>query len=176
MNPEELQNIFYSGFPSATSWDALDELFIGIDRGAVVYRSTPVAAKDVYSATREDIVTIDGLGPQTKAHMALKRVAVEYLSKTYHVRTLTETYFAGLHPDVRSADYQYIIECGTTDPSCVTIFLDDPRVTWVGNIPYPFADETHLMLHLFARGREYESWRQKSVLRNRKIFERFHRR
>ena len=175
MTPEDLQNIFYSGFPAATSWDVLDALFIAIDRGAVVYRSEYLINKEAYCTICNDVAVIDGLGPQTKGHMALKHVAAEYLHKTHNVGVLSETYFVGLHPDVRSVDGRYVIECGTTDPSCVVIFLDDARVAWVGNIPYPFAGENHLTLHLFARGPDYEKWRQESVSKNRAAFEKYHR-
>lgn len=176
MTSEELQNIFYSGFPAATSWDVLDTLLIAIDRGVVTYRSEPMITKDAYRAICDSIVAIDGLGPQGKGHMALKQIAGDYLYKTYHVSVLDETYFAGLHPDVRSEDGQYVIECGTTDPSCVAIYLDDSRVVWVGNISYPFADETHLVLHVFSRGDQYKQWRQETVSKNRAVFEKYHRR
>lgn len=175
MTSEELQNIFYSGFPAATSWDVLDGLLIALDRDAVVSRSEVMITKDAYRVICDSIVAIDGLGPQEKGHMALKQIATDYLYKTYHVDALTEAYFAGLHPDVRSTDGRYIIECGTTDPSCVSIFLDDPQVMWVGNIPYPFADETHLALHIFSRGDRYNQWREETVSKNRAVFEKYHR-
>lgn len=175
MTSEELQNIFYSGYPAATAWDVLDGFLIAIERGAVIYRSEPVITKEAYRVICDSVISIDGLGPQTKGHMALKQIATDYLYKTHHIATLSETYFAGLHPDARSADGRYIIECGTTDPSCVSIFLDDPHVVWVGNIPYPFADETHLVLHIFSRGDFYNQWRQKTVSKNRAVFEKYHR-
>lgn len=176
MNSEELQNIFYSGFPAATSWDVLDTLLIAIDRGVVVYQSESITTKDAYRAICDSITAIDGLGPQGKGHMALKQIAKGYLYRTYHVSALNETYFASLHPDVRSEDGQYVIECGTTDPSCVTIYLDDPRVMWMGNITYPFAEDPHLVLHIFSRGNLYTLWREESVSKNRTAFEKYHRR
>ncbi|MDP1722730.1 MAG: hypothetical protein Q8L37_05970 [Candidatus Gottesmanbacteria bacterium] len=175
MTSEELQNVFYSGYPAATAWDVLDGLLIALDRGAVVYRSEPMITKDTYRAICDSIVSVDGLGPQEKGHMALKQVACDYLYKTYQAEALSETYFIGLHPDIRSANGQYIIECGTTDPSCVSIFLDEPKILWIGNISYPFADETNLVLHIFSRGDLYYQWRQESVSRNRAVFEKFHR-
>ncbi|MEK7141516.1 MAG: hypothetical protein AAB800_03155 [Patescibacteria group bacterium] len=175
MTSEELQNIFYSGYPAATSWDVLDGLFIAIERSAVIYRSEPLITKEAYGVICNSVVSIDGLGPQEKGHMALKQIARDYLYKTYMIDSLSETYFVGLHPDVRSTDGRYIIECGTTDPSCISIFLDDSNVIWVGNISYPFADETHLALHIFSRGDLYNQWRQENVSRNRAVFEKYHR-
>lgn len=175
MTSEELQNIFYSGYPAATAWDVLDGLLIAIERGVVVYRSELMITKEAYGAICNSVVSIEGLGSQGKGHMALKQIARDYLYKTYTIDALSETYFVGLHPDVRSPDGRYIIECGTTDPSCVSIFLDDPRVMWVGNMPYPFADEKHLALHIFSRGDLYNQWRQETVSKNRAVFEKYHR-
>lgn len=122
MSPDDLQNIFYSGYPAATSWAILDEIFVGIDREALTYWSLDLVTKDAYRAICDSIVAIDGLGPQEKGHMALKQ-----------------------------------------------------NVAWVGNIPYPFADETHLTLYIFARGDQYGEWRQEKISNNRAVFGKHHR-
>lgn len=145
MTSEELQNIFYSGYPAATAWDVLDGLLIAIERGVVVYRSELMITKEAYGAICNSVVSIEGLGSQGKGHMALKQIARDYLYKTYTIDALSETYFVGLHPDVRSPDGRYIIECGT------------------------------LALHIFSRGDLYNQWRQETVSKNRAVFEKYHR-
>ena len=121
------------------------------------------------------IAVVDGLGPQEKGHMALKELAVRWLWKTYNVKAVCESYFVGLHPDVLSDDCRFVIECGTTDPSCVQIFLNDPRVVWTENIPYPFSDDACLTLHIFGRGPNYEAWQQEKVNDMRNAFQKYHR-
>lgn len=172
---DDLRNIFYSGYPAATSWDILDELFLALDRDAITYRKEQLAPKNEFYATTNAIVEIDGFGPQQKSHMALKEIAKRWLWKTYHVKAICETYFNGLHPDVRSDDNRFVIECGTTDPSCIEIFLNDARVVWVANIPYPFSDDSCLMLHIFGHGPNYAEWQEKKVNSMRDAFQKFHR-
>ena len=172
---DDLRNIFYSGYPAATSWDVVDELFLVLDRDALTYSTEQLVPKDEFYAVSNSITTIDGLGPQEKGHMALKEIAKRWLWKKYQVSAHCETYFNGLHPDVHSIDNRFVIECGTTDPSCIQIFLNDARVVWVANIPYPFSDDTHLTLHIFGRGTNYAAWQEEKVNVMRDVFQRFHR-
>lgn len=176
ITPEDLRDIFYSGFPAATSWQILDELFVALDHDALTYRKEQLALKDTFYAVSGAIVAIDGLGPQEKGHMALKELAKHWLWQQYQVKAVCEAQFNGLHPDVRSVDNRFVIECGTTDPSCIQIFLNDNRVLWVANIPYPFSDDQQLMLHIFGRGSNYGVWQQEKVNNMREVFRKFHRR
>ena len=177
MNPtsEELKNIFYSGFPAATSWDVLDELAIAIDNGALRYEKTEIDSVESYHQIQDTIGAPEGLGPQEKGHMALKELGKQWLRRQHEKDILFESHFDGLHPDVRTRDGRFIIECGTTDPSCVRIFLNDDRVVWIGNIPYPFYEEKNLMLHRFLRGTSYNSWQEEKLRFSRDAFQRFHR-
>lgn len=172
---DDLRNIFYSGYPAATSWDILDELFIALDRDAITYRTEQLVPKDEFYTVSNLVAVIDGLGPQEKGHMALKEIAKRWLWKRYQVKAICETYFNGLHPDVCSADNRFVIECGTTDPSCIQIFLNDASVIWAANIPYPFSDDSYLMLHIFGRGPNYADWQQEKVDVTRSAFQKFHR-
>jgi len=177
MNPtsEELKNIFYSGFPAATSWDVLDELAIAIDNGAVRYEKSVIASVEAYHEIQDTIAVTEGLGPQEKGHMALKKLGKQWLIHQGQSYVLFESEFGGLHPDIRTRDGRFIIECGTTDPSCVRIFLNDDRVIWIGNVPYPFYEEKNLMLHMFLRGTGYNSWQEEKLRFSRDTFQRFHR-
>jgi hypothetical protein len=177
MNPtsEELKNIFYSGYPQGASWDTIDELVVAIYNGAVVYKKIEVAPTKLYHKTQDAIVAIEGLGPQEKGHMALKELAKQWLEKQYQTEIMMESYFDGLHPDVRTRDGRFIIECGTTDPSCVQIFLNDDRVEWIGNIPYPFYKEKNLILHVFSRGSQYATWQAGKIQISRQTFVKYHR-
>lgn len=175
VTPEDLQNIFYSGFSVSTSWQVLDELFAAIGRNAIVYRKEQLVPKEEFYAVRSSVSDIEGLGPQEKGHMALKEIGKLWLWQQHHVRSACEEYFVGLHPDVLSKDHRFVIECGTTDPSCVQIFLNSPVVLWVANIPYPFSEDKNLTIHIFARGPKYETWQQEKVDIARMSFQKFHR-
>jgi len=177
MNPtsEELKNIFYSGYPQGASWDVLDELAVAIYNGAVLYEKITIASIEMYHKTQDAVVVVEGLGLQEKGHMALKELAKQWLGKQHQDDILFESYFDGLHPDVRTRDGRFIIECGTTDPSCVRIFLDDERVVWIGNLPYPFYEEKNLELHMFSRGPKYITWQEEKLQVSRQTFQRFHR-
>jgi len=177
MNPtsEELKNIFYSGYPQGSSWDVIDELAVAIYNGAVIYKNTVVASSETYHTIQDEVTVIEGLGPQEKGHMALKELAKQWFKKQHQEDILFESYVDGLHPDVRTRDGRFIIECGTTDPSCVQIFLNDERVIWIGNLPYPFYEEKNLELHMFLRGPKYTTWQEEKLQNSRQQFQRFHR-
>jgi len=177
MNPtsEELKNIFYSGFPQGASWDVLDELVVAIYNDAVLYKKIVIAPAESYHKIQDAITVVEGLGPQEKGHMALKKIAEQWLMSQRRNGVLFESEFDGLHPDVRTRDGRFIIECGTTDPSCVGIFLNDERVVWIGNLPYPFYGEKNLELHMFSRGPKYTTWQEEKLQVSRQTFQRFHR-
>lgn len=175
LSPDDLRDIFYSGYPAATSWQILDELLVALNRDAITYRKEQLVPKDKFYAITNRIVEIDGLGPQEKGHMALKELARRWLWQQYQVKAVCEAQFNGLHPDVHSTDSRFVIECGTTDPSCIQIFLNDERVVWAGNIPYPFYEDTYLFLHIFSRGSNYHAWQQEKVNTTRDAFQKFHR-
>lgn len=177
MNPtfEDLKNIFYSGFPAGISWDILDELAIAIYNGMLRYKKTDIASVKTYHQVQDTIGVVEGLGPQEKGHMTLKQIAKQWLIRQHQKDVLFEAELDGLHPDVRTRDGQFIIECGTTDPSCVQIFLNDTRVEWIGNIPYPFYEEKNLTLHIFLRGTGYNGWQEEKLRFSRDAFQRFHR-
>ena len=177
MNPtsEELKDIFYSGFPAGVSWQALDDIAIAIYNQALLYKKIAIAPIESYHEIQDTVTNIEGLGPQEKGHMALKEIAKQWLISQRQKDILFEAEFDGLHPDVRTRDGRFIIECGTTDPSGVQIFLLDERVVWIGNLPYPFYEEKNLELHMFSRGPEYATWQEKKLQDSRQTFLRFHR-
>ena len=177
MNPtsEELKNIFYSGYSQGASWDVIDELAVAIHNGAVLYNKITIASTEAYHKAQDAVMVIEGLGQQEKCNMALKELAKQWLGKQHHDDILFESYFDGLHPDVRTRDGRFIIECGTTDPSCVQIFLNDERIEWIGNLPYPFYEEKNLELHMFSRGPKYITWQEEKLQVSRQTFQRFHR-
>lgn len=167
---DQLKDIFYSVYPASTSWDLIDQLYIAIHTDAIVYKRTSLCSLECYHKRIDKQNHIEGPGPQTKGHMALKDIAKEWISLQFGQNAFLESYFAGLHPDVLSHDRKYVIECGTTDPGCITIYLSQPEVTWVGNIPYPFEEEAELMLNSFSKGVHYDELLQKNVSRLRDVF------
>lgn len=175
VSPEDLKNIFYSGFDVAPAWQVLDELAVAIGEHAVEYFVLPACSVSDYHIICESIQNIEGLGPQEKGHMALKKIAQGWLQSKYGCEALFESYFVGLHPDVCSKDYRFVMECGTTDPSCVTMYLDNEGVSWAGNLSYPYYGESDIRLHGFQRGQNYISWRQEHLSKNRAVFEKHHR-
>lgn len=175
LDAERLKDIFYSGFSASPVWQVLDELTVAIHNGALQYFTLYATSIDDYHKIRESIDHIEGLGPQEKGHMALKNIAQSWLKSEFGSDVIFESYFVGLHPDVCSKDYRYVMECGTTDPSCITIYLDNEKVQWAGNIPYPYYGETDIWFHGFRRGPNYATWRQKTVSKNRAAFEKYHR-
>jgi len=177
MNPtsEDLKNIFYCGYPQGTSWDVVDEIAVAIYKGSLLYKKIVIAPTTLYHQTQDRIAIIEGLGPQEKGHMALKELAKDWLKEYAQTEILMESHFDGLHPDVRTRDGRFIIECGTTDPACVQIFLNDENVEWIGNLAYPFYGENNLALHTFSRGPGYATWQAEKVDASRQVFLRFHR-
>lgn len=175
LTSEDLQAIFYSGYTASTSWDVIDELAVAIHKDFVQYKKFIVTPVTLYQKKQDEINEIDGLGPQGKGHMALKEIAKQWLEKHSRAQILMESHFDGLHPDVRTRDGRFIIECGTTDPACVQIFLNDENVEWIGNLAYPFYGENNLVLHAFSRGPEYATWQAEKVDASRQVFLRFHR-
>lgn len=74
----------------------------------------------------------------------------------------------GLHPDVISSDFSWIIECGTTDPSVVFWYLDSKKVKKVSILPYLFTEENNFALYNFSRGKNFNKFQEmkKEKLKN----------
>lgn len=174
MTSEELKDIFYTGYTSGPNWQILDDIVIGISLGYIVFETRLITTINQYHTEIDYTKTVEGPGPQMRSHMALKSLAGTWLQKFAGSTVLYEAYLQGLHPDVRTSDGKYILECGTTDPACILIYLDSEDVIWVGNIPYPFDGEQSLTAHIFSRGTNYVLWRRKrhDILRNQ--FQQFH--
>lgn len=167
---DDLKDVFYSGYSGAISWDCIDELYIAIHKKELMYARYVVTSIDRYHELIDSEMITEGPGPQKAGHMALKTIAKEWLNFQYGTIAKSETYFAGLHPDVISTDRRYVIECGTTDPGCIRIYLAQATVLWAGNIPYPFAEENSLTLHAFHRGPQFHNWQEDKVNRLREVF------
>ena len=167
---DQLRDIFYSGYPATTSWDLIDQLYIAIHTDEIVYSKSVLCSVEHYHTLIDKAKQSEGLGPQSKGHMALKDVAQQFILNHLGQSAYLEYYFAGLHPDALSYDYNYVIECGTTDPSCVIIYLTQPDVKWIGNIPYPVEEESEIMLHSFSRGVRFTEMIQQNVSRLRDAF------
>ncbi len=141
---DDLKDVFYSGYPAAIAWDVIDELYIAIHEDVLTYKRYAVSSIDHYHHLVDSAIIAEGLGPQEAGHMALKAVACEWLDKEYGTKADAEIYFAGLHPNIISSDRRYVIECGTTDPGCIVMYLSEPGVLLAGNIAYPFSEDTNV--------------------------------
>lgn len=67
-----------------------------------------------------------------------------------------------------SGNKKIVIECGTTDPAGVLIFLSDKNISFVGVLPYPHDDE-NLILHKFSRWEnfwDYKDWQLSKLRRD----------
>lgn len=168
-SPDILRDIWYSGAPYTVSWEYIDELFIAIQKNVVTYDVVALCDAKLYLTNDEKFV-VDGPGPQSNGHMLLKKLAQEWLVKTIQVDCQFESYKTGLHADVMSRDGSIIIECGTTDPACAFIYLDQHQIQWIGVVPYPYQEDQSIILHKFSRGSEYSSFRQKKNESLRNIF------
>ncbi|MBI5613665.1 hypothetical protein HY947_01965 [Candidatus Gottesmanbacteria bacterium] len=175
LTSEDLLHIFYSGYPAGASWDVIDDLTVAISKNYLSYQQLELIPKKEFYLLQNTIVVLDGLGPQGKGHMALKEAAKLWIHKKYAMHLVCESYFSGLHPDVLSENHKYVIECGTTDPSCISIYLDNTEVEWAGNIPYPFDEDTYLKLHVFSRGIGYAVWKENKLDIIRQSFRKYHR-
>jgi|GEM_PF-3630124 len=174
ISPDKLVEIFHSGYPGSINWYAIDDIAAAIHRGILVYDSEPIVSVDAYRHAMESVTVSEGLGPQERGHMALKACAARWCATVLGVSVLFESHYVGLHPDVRTVDGAHILECGTTDPSCVSIYLDYEPVEWVGNIAYPYADESNIVMHRFRRGEGYRAWRAEQTDRLRSVFQKRH--
>ncbi|HUV47313.1 MAG TPA: hypothetical protein VMW29_04210 [Candidatus Bathyarchaeia archaeon] len=153
-----LYNIFYSGFPGAGDWLVLDEI------GCCLREKILLLKKDRLIFNREDffgfveeVKATDGLGNEEKKHMALKNLASRLLDKL-NFTPRQENYFMGLHPDIISSDFSWVIECGTTDPSVVFWYLKSKDVEKVSILPYLFAKDKHFSLYNFLRGQNFNKF------------------
>lgn len=173
MKAEELKNIFYSGYNATPEWAALHQIASFIEKKILLYETKKLSLKQNYYDLIDPIKASEGPGPQTKRHMALKEITQQFLAKT-KLESRAEQPFLGAHPDVLSQDFSWIIECGTTPPGSVLLFLQDKRVKNVGILPYPYEDDKYLILHLFSRGKSFDQQMidQKGSLRS--VFDKFH--
>lgn len=170
MTSEELLQIFYSGFDGGPNWMVLDELELLINDNAILVTKKAVSTISEYKKYLDNERLIaDGLGPQGKGHMALKMIGGKFLERK-GLMSKYESYFLGLHPDVSDFTHTVIIECGTTDPSGVLIFLEDGGVEWVGVIPYPAEGEEKIFLHKFIKTRLFDKYLESKVNRLRENF------
>lgn len=165
---EDLKNVFYSGYDVFSDWQLLDELENLIQEKAIDYVKGKISSKKDYFESIDQVKVIEGLGPQGKGHMALKEIAKRYLEKQGK-KAFSEISFLGTHPDVVSGDKKMIIQCGTTNPSCILNLLTSQDVSFVGILPYP-NDKQHLILHKFSRGKNFRKWQNWKWAKLRKIF------
>ena len=45
---DDLKDVFYSGYPAATAWDVIDELYIAIHEDVLTYKRYAVSSTDHY--------------------------------------------------------------------------------------------------------------------------------
>lgn len=163
-----LVDIFYSEYKASVNWLVLDELSVCLDRKLLLLEEIPVFTRDDFISRLHTIKVSEGLGPQGRGHMLLKEMAKEWLLKNYNLKSRTEVYFAGLHPDVLSNDFIGIIECGNTDPACMPIYMAEPSIIWVGALSYPYINSPNIILYRFIKTDKYLSFliSKKNKLKN----------
>lgn len=91
--------------------------------------------------------------------MVLKNFAAELMNKSQLI-SKQENNFMGAFPDVVSDDFSWIIECGTTDPSAILLYLKNEKVEKVSVLPYLFAEESRFVLYSFLRGKNFEKFQK----------------
>lgn len=174
METEDLNHIFYSGYSASPEWELLDELSFLIKNGVLCCRQKNIYSKKVYYDLVDQVKSTEGLGPQEKGHMALKKIAQSFLAEL-GLKSDAERSFLGTHPDVLSRDFSWVVECGTTDPGSVIFFLRDSRVKDVGLLPYPYEGESQLTLYVFSRGKNFDQYVAAKTGRLKAVFNKFHR-
>lgn len=170
-SPEELKDIFYSGFDGACDWQLLDELEVLIRKNVINHGREAISSKDNYWKALDKIIVVDGLGHQEKGHMALKEIAKNYLEELGK-SVLFEFQILGMHPDVLSSDKKIAIECGTTDPGGIFVLLADENIFFVGVLPYP-GDGKNIFLHKFSRGKNFLEYKDWKLSKLRESFQKF---
>lgn len=173
MEIENLKHIFYSGYDASPEWEVLNELSLLIRNSTLFYKEKKLCLKEDYHDLVDQIKITEGLGPQEKGHMALKKIAQQFLAKL-ELESGAEQSFLGIHPDVLTKDFSWVIECGTTTPASVLFLLQDERVKNVGILPYPYEDENRLILYVFSRGENFNQYITAKKVRLRTVFEKFH--
>lgn len=171
LKSELLKNIFYSGFFGPPEWLVLDEIKFGLENKILLLEKVNLVFNRInFNHAIEQIKTTDGIGgAQGKGHMTLKRFAVELMEQG-HLVPKTERYFLGAHPDVISKDGAWIIECGTTNPSVVFLYLSSKKVDQVSILPYLFAEENKFTLYTFVRGQKFDNWQKNKHKDLRELF------
>lgn len=173
MKAENLKHIFYSGYNASPEWEILDELSFLIKNGALFYGEKKIYLKKSYHDLVDRIKITEGMGPQEKGHMALKKIAQQFLAKQ-GLESGAERSFLGAHPDILAKDFSWAIECGTTTPASVLLFLQDEKIRNVGILPYPYENEDRLTLHIFSRGKNFDQHVIAKKVKLRAVFEKFH--
>lgn len=170
MTSEELKNIFYSGYDAAPDWLILDELEFLLNKDGLCYKVEKICNVKEYKRLIGGVKAVEGSGRQYKGHMALKIIAQQFL-KQINKASFTERHFLGAHPDVISADKSLIIECGTTSPEVILLFLREPQVKRVAILPYSYTGEKKLRMHIFSRGPNFRKFMLLRVKKLKKVFE-----
>lgn len=170
MTSEDLKNIFYSGYDAAPDWSLLDELDWLLKKNGLYCEIQEICGVKKYRKIADGVKGVEGPGPQSKAHMALKFIAQKFLKKKGK-KSFTERYFLGAHPDVISTGEDWIVECGSTSPEVVLLFLGEPHVQRVAILPYPHTGEKKLRLHIFSRGPNFKRFVVSKSKWLRKVFD-----
>ncbi len=166
----ELRNIFYSGYSCRVNYACLDNLKESIDFGAVLYDKEILADTVKYhQKLSQGICHVpSGIGGDEKGHRVLKKLARELLSSK-GFDSVYEVRFCGCFADVLSKNFQRVIECGTTNPERVIFYLKDSRVKVFSVLPYPFFEDSFLVIHSFQRGPNFNKMLENERAKLRKL-------
>lgn len=161
LDSDKLYHIFYSGFSGPPAWLILDEIAFCLKNNILLLKKERLNfRKEEFQKLIEKIKVIDGPGgSQGKRHMVLKNLAKK-LMKENQLTSKQESYFMGLHPDVISDDFSWIIECGTTDPSVILLYFQNKKIEKVSILPYLFAEENKFVLYSFLRAKNFEKFQK----------------
>ena len=151
-----MRAIFYSGTHSfAVSEELIREIAFLVDEKYLRYTEFPISTKEEYL---EQIETISRKGHYdadggSVAHIALKRLAAAYVSRTHRKKVRFEAPFCGYYPDVLSVDQKLVVECGqTSNPDKMLAYFSAGNITECIQIPYPDVDNANVQAYSFTAG------------------------
>ena len=150
---DKIRAIFYSSAHAFTASEELvQEIAFLVDEGYLRYKEFSISTKEEYlehigAISRKGNYDADGGGV---AHIALKKLAAVYISRTYGRDVRFEAPFCGYYPDVLSVDKKLVVECGqTSNPDKMLAYFNAGNITECIQIPYPDVDDTHIQAYSF---------------------------
>lgn len=158
MDIEQLIGIFYSNFNAGIDYDGIQEIYdLWQSRYIKIKKVAICPVKKLHQIIDEildgKIKVFDYEGGEKK-HVALKIVAGDYVSESFHQQVDYEVNYCGRRPDVISKDRTIIVECGDTDPRKILEYFTNNDNIQIYILPYNYVNQKVLASYLFSNNRD----------------------